>query len=451
MFTSAFCEAIFGSVLSLRISNYISYLLKTFLVDRYWPQSVMDTWRAVLIFCVASVLFLLAKIIYAFCFSPLRHVPGPVIAKITSLLIKFHDVRLQRNRKIYEWHQKYGDLVMIAPGQVSVSSLSSTRDIYSFFGRHPKSTYFDHFSVYGSRCIFTTRGCHDHQMMRKRTFQLYQPKSIHRPAVVEPIRDLAKTVIQQLCAPLGPHQTEATVNVLTHCNRFAFDNSTRLALGPHYSSRVTRGSPLESWMLEGWEETELWDNMAANLPLVHSLVKHTWRSFTGDTNFLSNDERLEKWTTQQLHLALKEPNIITNESLLGWLLEVKSEDGQSLSTNEIGEEIIDNILAAQATVTLALTFSLWDLACNLEWQSRLREELRRLPVEQDGFPTFQSLISAPILDSCVRESSRIHPLSSGHAERIVPTEKLYDGVLLPAGVSDFSDYGFFLHGSRVIR
>lgn len=395
----------------------------------------MDPWRAVFLFCIASLLFLLVKVVYAFCFSPLRHVPGPILAKVTSLWVRSYDVRLQRNRKIYEWHQKYGDIVLIAPGQVSVSSLSSTREIYSISGRHPKSTYFDHFSVYGTRCIFTTRGCHDHRMMRKRTFQLYQPKSIYRPGIVQPIRDLAKVVIQQLQASLGTHDKEATVNILTQCNRFAFDNSTRLALGSHHSSRVMRGSPLESWMLDGWEQTELWDNMAANLPMLHSLIKHVYRGYTGDPNFLTNDERLEKWTTQQLHMALKEPQVITNESLLGWLLEVKNDEGKGLATSEIGEEIIDNILAAQATVTLALTFCLWDLACDPEWQTTLRDELRSLPVDQDGYPTFESLMASPVLDSCVRESSRIHPLSSGHAERLIPAKKLYDGVMLPAGVS----------------
>ncbi|GAB0132062.1 hypothetical protein EsDP_00000510 [Epichloe bromicola] len=397
----------------------------------------MGRWAAALIIFVASLLFFLAKIIYAFFFSPLRHVPGPFLAKITRLLVGFYDVRLQRNRKIYEWHQKYGNIVLIAPGKVSVSSLSSTREIYSISGRHPKSTYFDHFSVFGARCIFTTRGCRDHQKMRKRTFQLYQPKSIYRPEIVEPIRELAEEVVQQLCAPAkNSNEGEATVNIWTQCNRYAFDNSTRLALGPRHSSRVMRGTSDESWMLDRWEETELWDNMAANLPLIHSSIKHIYRSFTGDRNFLSNNERLEKWTAQQLHLALKETDIITKHCVLGWLLEATGEEGQGLSANEIGEEIMDNILAAMATVTLALTFSLWDLACHPTLQHALREDLRRLPVtSRNGLPTFESIMNCEMLDSCVRESSRIHPLSSGHAERLVPTEKPYDGVMLQVGVN----------------
>ncbi|GAD93148.1 hypothetical protein FG10991.1 [Paecilomyces variotii No. 5] len=354
---------------------------------------------------------------------------------LSALWVRSYDVRLQRNRKIYEWHQQYGDIIAIAPGQVSVSSLSCTREIYSIAGRHPKSAYFDHFSTYGCRCIFTTRGCREHRMMRKRTFQLYQPKSIYRPSIIEPIRTLASATIRQMCARMGAHQKEVTVNVLTYCNRFSFDNSTRLALGARHSSHAMKGSPLDTWMLDGWEESELWDNLAANVPLLHSAVKHLWRRFSGDANFLSNDERLQQWTTEQLDLALHEPHTVTKDSLLGWLLEAKSEDGARLSRSEIAEEIIDNILAAQATVTLALTFSLWDLACNSQWQEMLREELRRLPAGEDGFPTFESVIAAPILDSCTRESSRIHPLSSGHAERVVPIKKLYDGVMLPAGVT----------------
>lgn len=357
------------------------------------------------------------------------------MAKITSLWVRAYDVRLQRNQKIYEWHQKFGKIVVIAPGQVSVSGLASTREIYSASGRHPKSAYFDHFSAYGCRCIFTTRDCHEHRMMRKHTFQFYQPKFIYRPSIVEPIRTMAKAIIHQMCARVGVHNEESTVNVMALCNRFAFDNSTRLTLGPHHCSHTMSQSPHASWMLDGWEQSELWDNMAANIPWLHSMVKHVWRGLTGDTNFLSNNDRLKQWTTQQLDMALDKPHLITNESLLGWLVETKGYQGSTIVKDEIAEEILDNILAAQATVTLALTFSLWDLACDLEWQEKLREELRRLPVDGDSFPTFESLMANSVLDSCVRESSRIHPLSSGHAERVVPSKKAYDGVMLPAGVS----------------
>ncbi|TWU70752.1 hypothetical protein ED733_001250 [Metarhizium rileyi] len=397
----------------------------------------MELWGGALIICVASLLFSLAKTIHAFFLSPLRNVPGPFLAKITSLFVGFYDLRLQRNRKIYEWHQKYGKIILIAPGQVSVSSLSSTREIYSISGRHPKSTYFDHFSVLGARCIFTTRGCRDHQKMRKRTFQLYQPKSMYRPEIVQPIRELAQEVVQQLCAPANrSDKGEATINIWTQCNRYSFDNSTRLAMGPKHGSNAMRGTSDDSWMLDRWEETELWDNMAANLPLVHLFIKHIYRTVTGDQNFLSNDERLARWTTQQLHLALQETDVIPKHCLLGWLLEAKGEEGKGLSESEVGEEIIDNILAAMATVTLALTFSLWDLACHPALQHALREELRRLPSSsRDGLPTFESIINCEMLDNCIRETSRIHPLSSGHAERLVPVEKPYDGVMLPVGVN----------------
>lgn len=395
----------------------------------------METWRPVVILCLVVFLFCLSKILHAFCLSPLRHVPGPRLAKLTSLLVRSYDVRLQRNHKIHEWHQKYGNIIVIAPGQVSVASHHCAREIYSISGRHPKSTYFDHFSVYGRRCIFTTRGCHEHRMMRKRTFQFYQPKSIYRKEIVHPIRDLAKETIREICAAIGGEQKEATVNILTLCNHYAFDNSTRLSLGPYHGSRVMKGSPLERWMLDGWEETELWDNLAANVPFVHSIVKRVGRSFTGDSNFLSNDERLEQWTSQQLESAFSDTQTSTNESLFGWLLGAKTEDGNKLPKDEIAEEIIDNILAAQATVTLALTFCLWDLACNKMWQDRLRQELRELPTDSDGLPELTNLMAAPILENCVKESSRIHPLSSGHAERITPAKKMYDSVMLPAGVS----------------
>lgn len=171
-----------------------------------------------------------------------------------------------------------------------------------------------------------------------------------------------------------------------------------------------------------------------------SLVKFFKKQLQGNKLFLTGDSRLQAWCVQQLSIAAKDPAKAgqESESLLRQMLEYKSEDGSKLPLDEIAEEILDNFFAAQSVVTNALVFLLWDLARFPAWQQKVREQLKSFPTEQDGLPFWADIETASILDACLQESSRVHPLASGRAERVVPLTKAYDQTIIPKGVSPSS-------------
>jgi len=253
-------------------------------------------------------------------------------------------------------------------------------------------------------------------------------------------------VCVRLRALAAVRQDGATIDVFPRCNSYSFDNITRFALGPYLCSNAISEAPEARCMFQGWEDCEVWSPLGFNFPIVLSLVKFVVRHVANDKAFLTGDERLQRWTSAQLALAVDEPRRSGEESLLRQLLDVKTEEHLGLPIDEIAEEILDNFLAAQSVVTNALVFLLWDLACHPGWQSKVRRELQTLPTQGDGLPSFADIDAAPILDACVRESSRIHPLSSGRAERVVPVTKVYDQVIIPAGVSSLMLCIFFLQG-----
>ena len=411
----------------------------------------MDTFRILSkVLCasmVITILLLLARITHALYFSPLCQVPGPAICKVTSLYLKYFDARLLRNEMVYEWHQKYGSVILIAPGEVSFSSAPVAREIYSAAARYPKSSYFDYLAMYGFRSIFMAREPAEHQRLRKRTFRCYQPTNIYRPSTIEFVRSLAKSVKNQMRTDVQPDG--ATINVHFRCNSYSFDNITRFALGPYLCSNAMSEAPEARSMFQGWEDCEVWAPLGFNFPIFLSLVKFFVRHVRNEKGFLTGEERLKQWTSAQLALAVDEPGKSGEESLLRQLLEVKTKEHVSLPIDEIAEEILDNFFAAQSVVTNALTFLLWDLACHPGWQSKVRRELQSLPAQDDGLPSFADIDAASILDACLRESSRIHPLSSGRAERVVPTTKAYDQVIVPAGVSSLMLCISFLLGLLV--
>lgn len=84
--------------------------------------------------------------------SPLNEVPGPTLAKFSSLVLKWHELRANRTRYIHSLHLKYGPVVRLAPNEVAFASGSAVKEIYCSGGSgYEKTEFYDLFKVYGRR------------------------------------------------------------------------------------------------------------------------------------------------------------------------------------------------------------------------------------------------------------------------------------------------------------
>lgn len=376
----------------------------------------------------------LGRVIYALHLSPYRHIPGPRVCKITQYWTLWHDIWLRRVEKIHEWHRRYGDVVLIVRGKVSFSDAVSTREIYGTSCGLPKSRYFDNFLAYCNRSVFCTLGVKEHQEALKRTIAFYRPTSVFKSAMLQPVRDNVKKTLNQLAR--RTENGHATLDILIVCNFFSFDNITRLLYGPDLCTRtIEHESCFERTILGGWMTVELWNNLLYNFPVAHKAIKAIFSYCSYKPDFLAADDKLADWNMRRVDAALRKPADMAVDSLLHVLSTAKTPDGEPLPKSWIAAELLDNIHAAQSTVALALTYVLWNLANCPEWQSRIREELSAMPLKEDGLSAFSFLQFAPILDACITESSRLHPLSSGRAERVVPATRAYNGIVLPANVN----------------
>jgi hypothetical protein len=65
--------------------------------------------------------------------TPLRKVPGPLVASFSKLWMVHKTRQLKRHEIDLELHKKYGPVVRIGPTYVSVSSPSALKQIYGTF------------------------------------------------------------------------------------------------------------------------------------------------------------------------------------------------------------------------------------------------------------------------------------------------------------------------------
>jgi cytochrome P450 len=83
------------------------------------------------LFVLACLLFLVAWQILQYVRSPLRHIPGPWLAKITTIPLFIQSFNGDRAKWILEQHHYHGPVIQISPNKVCVASDEGIKAIYS--------------------------------------------------------------------------------------------------------------------------------------------------------------------------------------------------------------------------------------------------------------------------------------------------------------------------------
>ena len=105
-----------------------------------------------------------------------------------------------------------------------------------------------------------------------------------------------------------------------------------------------------------------------------------------------------------------------------------------LSDAETAVEISNFVFAATDTTGTTLTYLLWELAEHPAWQSRLRNELGQVGLE-DGVVKYKDVSDLKILDAVLLESMRKNSAIPSTLPRVVPKGgRNMDGVFVPEGV-----------------
>lgn len=68
--------------------------------------------------CIASLVALLSYVIYQRFFSPLKHVPGPLLPSLTQLYIARLYMKGGQTKWLTDLHAQYGPVVRIGPNLV---------------------------------------------------------------------------------------------------------------------------------------------------------------------------------------------------------------------------------------------------------------------------------------------------------------------------------------------
>ncbi|EON61526.1 hypothetical protein W97_00741 [Coniosporium apollinis CBS 100218] len=360
------------------------------------------------IYCLLQAL----QIIYNTFFHPLRRYPGPKLAAVTKLPYQRSRISGNQVAWITSLHSRYGDVVRVAPNELSYIDGQAWKDIYGFQkagkGENPKDTSFYGIEAHGSQSIITMNE-QDHGRVRRIFSAAFSNKALKQQ---EPLFLTYVDLLIEKLHEIADNNTDAEVNLVDFYNFTTFDVMGDLTFGePLYMLKDTKYSPWVSAIFAGIKLGTMF-HVIGSFPTAKFLLerlaprslKEKRRAHSQYTNDRV-DRRLKKETSR--------PDI--------WSLVLSQSGDKCLSVGEMHSNAnIFMIAGTETTATLlsGLTFYLLKTPATMD---RLVNEIRSAFADTKEI-TMERLAQLKYLNACVEEGLRMYPPVPIGLPRVTPPE-----------------------------
>lgn len=334
-----------------------------------------------------------------------------------------------------EMHRKYGDVVRIAPNELSFATVQSYKDIYGHAtkGRQPflKSAFYDNG---GTPAIVSTRDPADHSKQRRSLASAFSAKSLREQEhIVHKYFDLFLTQMAKLGGPSteGIDATEAFEWV-------TFDIIGDLAFGESFDAVANGKTNFWVSVILG----SLWFGNIVGLQKRLPIIK-LFIPFMIPKQFARDNEAHKRLTSEKISKRMSMRDTVTRADFFDEIIK-RGEYSKSFL-----EEQASTLIIAGAEPSTVLAASLYFLSKNPDCLARLQEEVRN---------TFQSLDQVtgdacahlPYLRAVLDEALRIFPAASFGLPRVSPGATV-DGHYIPRGTVVSTDNYAVTHDPRYFK
>ncbi|KAL6862048.1 cytochrome P450 [Trichoderma novae-zelandiae] len=340
--------------------------------------------------------------------SPLSEVPGPVVSRFTSLVLKWKEIKALRTVYIHQLHQQYGPVVRVAPNEVSFTSWEALKEIYCSGGSgYDKTEFYDLFKIYGRRTMFTTLNKADHAKRKRTLADRYANSNIMKSASVAGVQERSSKFVRRCVSSPGG------VSDIFALHAYACDCVTHHLFHPYGTDCIDKK-----------EDEEMMHQVAADDSLQNRLISHyapTVHRLFSKVLYLFAKPR---------ETPLADDYVLETSQLSGTapftLMSRFDEKTGDLDCIDKAAECLDHMAAGIDTTGDGLCFLMWELSQprSLAFQRKLADELRANPETP-----FERL---PYLDAVVNEGLRCFPPIPMSLPRYVPQAgRSIDGFWLP--------------------
>ncbi|KAF4854549.1 Cytochrome P450 monooxygenase cypX [Colletotrichum siamense] len=207
--------------------------------------------------------------------SPLKYLPGPWYSHFTHYVLKYHVVMGRRIFYVDDLHRKYGDIVRLSPGEVSVVSVDGHRKIYSVSSRCTKHEWYLKFGGHPYPGLFTMTDHSEHAQRRKMFARAFS-KSQLRVQWEDTIRAIAKKAVRRIADDL---KENGKADVLKWWTFMTSDISGELMFGESWDmlGKGQKNEFIRSVAI--YIQNNFTDADVETLPLLNATISETNRLF----------------------------------------------------------------------------------------------------------------------------------------------------------------------------
>ncbi|KAL4810221.1 cytochrome P450 [Aspergillus unguis] len=393
----------------------------------------------------------LATYAYLYWFHPLSKYPGPPFAAVSELWYASTWTGGFWNRKMYKAHQKYGDIVRIAPNELSFATAQAFRDIYGAPSKtrklFPKS---DRFYDNGHPNIAFVLDPEEHARQHRMFAPQFRPSAVRtQEPIVHAHVDLW---VDQLAA--RGRNGEVPLDVSKWFEWLTFDIIGELTFGESFNAtRDNKSHPWVSILLDATYSGSIF-NLRKRLAFVGPLLR--WMPYISPTARAAV-ESIAQHGAMTLAKTRKRIEVGPARSSPGGrsrvddFLEHAIRAG-GMEDTELANQAMVMLTAGAETSATALTAALWFLSqpAHAHCLERLRGEVRSAftsPAEATGDATAK----LPYLNAVLEETMRLFPPSPVGPPRVSPPGgETVDGTFVPGGVYVSADVWAIHRDARTV-
>ncbi|KAI1427558.1 cytochrome P450 [Xylaria sp. FL1777] len=404
------------------------------------------TWRRIILISVCTLSYAFILAIHRVFLSPLAHVPGPFLAKVTHWYEFYYNVvhTGKYYERIRELHDKYGPVVRVTPEEIHVMEASAYNEIFVVGAVRKTDSYPRFSSGTGFEDMTAISVSHNsHRHLRIPLDKLFARSSILR------IESRVADRVARLCDRLSSYQGSGEVVNLTNAlsslttdiiSSVIFEEPSDYLGDPDFNSE--------------WYETLKWGTRSV------FVFKHLpWAiGVLGKPLLRSVVTYVTRWTKARREVLLirKRPSDASKtrekNTVLDYLVH------SDLVEKELGKggfprlaQLIQQAGAHNVSHTLGTIIT--HLLMSPEKLQPLRKELEDIWYQHDGkltAPSWLELEKAPYLSAVVAEGLRMAVGGMNRTPRIFPDNaiKICDWVIPPGTPISMTTY--WMHNDPVV-
>lgn len=410
--------------------------------------------------------------------SPLARIPAVhPLAKLSSLYMLWVRYWDYENATVFAAHQSHGEVVRLGPSELSVNCVED--GVKTVYGKNFDRHYF--YNVYedcGRQNLSSSLDAFSHAQRKRRIAHVYSKSYVHSsPAVTGLMSRVIRGRYLSFVADRAKDQQPFDTMILL--SALALDLVTGFIHGAENGTNFLRNRDEHAWCTHEIHNGRPYNIMFwlhefpktvsflervglvsreryKSLEALHVFcLKMCDRSERALADSKAHKQAPEDFPTvyKQFKRALDKDGVSSAPSVeVDLNIPGHSPKAYSAQQLEIAAEVGDQIHASDETLSITLTYAIWELSRDPKMQQRLRQECQALGPDVDAsstsaLPTASAVDQLPLLHAVIMETLRVHPVVAGGQARVTPHDRLsklgkYDNI--PGGYR-VQSYARFLH------